>query len=152
MPDVISNTSCLISLDNIDQLSLLKDLYEKIVITDEVQQEFGKEIESRIQVRSVNDRSRYQILRNLVDSGEASVIALALEINDHLLILDDLKARKVAKSLHLRFTGVLGVMLRAKNKGNIKEIAPLLQQLKRVGFRISPAMEEEVLRLAGERA
>ena len=44
MPDIISNTSCLIVLDNIGMLHILKELYGNIIITDEVAIEFGKEL------------------------------------------------------------------------------------------------------------
>lgn len=42
MPEMISNTSCLIILDNIDRLDILQKLYETIYLTEEVAQEFGK--------------------------------------------------------------------------------------------------------------
>ena len=38
---VISDASCLIALDEIGQLKLLKALFEQIVITPEVELEFG---------------------------------------------------------------------------------------------------------------
>jgi len=39
MPNYISNTSCLIVLDNIDMLFILKELYRSIIITPEVAKE-----------------------------------------------------------------------------------------------------------------
>lgn len=42
MPDVICNSSGLIALDNIDMLFLLKAVYGRIIITEEVREEFGK--------------------------------------------------------------------------------------------------------------
>jgi len=50
-----------------------------------------------------------------LDKGEASAIALALEIQDSTLILDDFKARKVAEKLGLKITGTLGLMILPKN-------------------------------------
>ena len=38
---IISDTSCLIALSKIEKLDLLKDLYYEIIITKDVQQEFG---------------------------------------------------------------------------------------------------------------
>ena len=54
MPKVISNTSCLIVLDNIDMLGILKDLYGSIIITKEVSEEFSKTIPDWIDVREVS--------------------------------------------------------------------------------------------------
>jgi predicted nucleic acid-binding protein len=45
-----------------------------------------------------------------IDLGEASAIALAKEIESLLLLPDDLKARKLAAKLNLKFTGTLGVI------------------------------------------
>lgn len=50
MPDIISNTSCLIVLDNIGMLEILEELYGKIFITNEVSEEFGKRIPDWIEV------------------------------------------------------------------------------------------------------
>lgn len=41
---IISDTSCLIALQNIGLLNLLKDLYQEIFITKEVKDEFGKDL------------------------------------------------------------------------------------------------------------
>ncbi|MFQ5706089.1 MAG: DUF3368 domain-containing protein [bacterium] len=91
-----------------------------------------------------------QILNTLIDLGEASTIALAVEIEDSLVILDDQKARKVAANLKLRFTGLLGVLLRAKQEKLIDSVEKVLGKLKSAGFRISKEIENEVLRLAKE--
>ena len=150
MPEIISNSSCLIVLDNIEMLFTLRNLYGKIVICEEVQNEFGKDVEDWIEVRQVNNRNCLRALHNLVDLGEAETIALSLEMPDSVIILDDLKARKLAKNLHLKFTGTLGILLKAKQQGIIKTLAPVLHKLKSAHFRISQAMENEVLRLANE--
>jgi predicted nucleic acid-binding protein len=146
MPDVISNTSCLIVLDNIDMLYILKDLYGEISITEEVAGEFGKEIPEWIKVNKVSDRKSLKILSSIVDIGEASTIALSVEKTNTVMILDDLKARKLAKSLDLKFTGTIGLIVKAKNNGIIKDVSDVLNKLKRAGFRISSAIEERVLK------
>jgi predicted nucleic acid-binding protein len=38
---IISDTSCLIALTKIEKLNLLKELYQEIIITTDVYQEFG---------------------------------------------------------------------------------------------------------------
>jgi predicted nucleic acid-binding protein len=86
-----------------------------------------------------------------VDLGEASTIALALQVaEDNVMILDDLKARKLAKQLQLKFTGLLGILLKAKQQGIISSVTDILTQLKSVNFRFSEKLEKEVLKLADE--
>ncbi len=59
---------------------------------------------------------------------------LAQEQKADLVIIDDNVAKKTAKYLGLTVTGTLGVLLRAKNKGIVQEVAPLLVEMKRNGF------------------
>ncbi len=150
MPDVISNSSCLIALDNIGMLSILKELYGKIFISEEVFGEFGKPVENWVEVKQVRDQNYVKILNNFIDLGESGTIALSFEFKDGLMILDDLKARKVAKKLKLNFTGLFGVILKAKQKRIIGSVRDVLRKLKSVKFRISEQMEKEILRLAAE--
>ena len=56
-------------------------------------------------------------LRLEIDEEEAEAIALAIELNAQLLLIDEHLGRTVASRLGLKFTGVLGVLLEAKNKG-----------------------------------
>jgi predicted nucleic acid-binding protein len=151
MPDMLSNTSCLIALDNIGQLELLRRLYGIIHISEEVAAEFGVSIPAWITVHPVQDKTKLDILHNLVDLGEASTIALAYQFDDVTLILDDRKARKLADNLNLRFTGLLGILIKAKQNGVINSVDDVLARLKAAGFRFSAVMEMQALRLAGER-
>ncbi|MEI7995086.1 MAG: hypothetical protein WCH01_09315 [Methylococcaceae bacterium] len=77
MPKIISNTSCLIVLDNINALDILHKLYQNIYLTEEVAQEFGKPLENWMHVVTVIDKNYLRILNTSVDLGEASTIALA---------------------------------------------------------------------------
>ena len=145
MPNYISNTSCLIVLDNIGMLHILENLYGRIQITKEVYNEFGKSIPEWIDVVEVKDRKCVRIISSIVDLGETSTTALSIEINDCIMILDDLKARKLAKKLDLDFTGTLGVLAKAKNQGIVKLLKSEIEQLKQSGFRISKQMEKQLL-------
>jgi len=66
------------------------------------------------------------------------------------MILDDRKARKLADNLNLRFTGLLGILIKAKQNGVINSVGDVLVRLKAAGFRFSPSMAAQALRLAGE--
>ena len=80
MPNVISDSSALIALDNIEMIFILRELYG-IYITNEVYHEFGKNIENWIEIKTVNNRNYIYLLNNLIDLGESSTVALALEIS-----------------------------------------------------------------------
>ena len=122
----------------------------RISITEEVRKEFGKDVESWIEIKQVTDRTRLAVLQMTVALGEASTIALALETSNPLMILDDLKARKLATHLRLKFTGLLGILVKAKQQGILHSVRDVLSKLQTVNFRVSPKMEREILRLAQE--
>jgi len=85
-----------------------------------------------------------------IDKGESSAIALALETPDCTIILDDYKARKIADQLGLHFTGTIGVVVKAKLKGVIPSIKPILSKIKTTDFRLSSELELLALKEAGE--
>lgn len=142
MPDMISNTSCLIVLDNIGMVSVLKELYGNITITEEVAIEFGKELPDWIMVEKVSDKKSLKILSSIVDPGEASTIALCTEKEGSIMILDDLKARKLSKKLDMKFTGTIGLLMKAKFLGIIEDMNIVIKKLRQSGFRIPPDIEE----------
>lgn len=152
MPEiVISDTSCLILLTKINEIHLLHDCYKRVTITQEVALEFGSELPEWIEVRAVQNKSFQRSFNQLVDSGEASAFALAMEIPDCLLIVDDRKARKVAKSLELNVTGTLGFLVKAKERGLISSIKPIIAKLAKTDFRISDTLINTILDIAGEK-
>lgn len=150
MPEIISNSSCIIILENIDMLWLLKKIYGEIIITEEVFKEFGKDIEKWIKIKKIKNRNYFMILRNFVDPGEASSIALGLETRNSKLILDDGRARKVAKNLGLNFTGTLGVIMKAKENSLISSVTEVIEKLKSYNFRLSDQLIERAKMLSGE--
>jgi len=151
MPDVvISDTSCLIILSNIQELDLLKRVYKNVITTPEIANEFGELLPSWVKIKSPIDVKKQHIFELQVDKGEASAIALALETPGSLLILDDLQARTFAEKLGIVITGTLGVIIKAKLNGIIPSVKHLLAKIKQTNFRISSALEEIVLKEAGE--
>lgn len=147
---IISDTSCLILLDNIGELELLHLLFGTIVTTKEVADEFGKTVPSWIEIQSATNKSYQTIIEESVDKGEASAIALAIESGDCLLIIDDLKGRKYAQQLGLTITGTIGIIVNAKLSGLIPSVKPILAKIKTTNFRISDLLEIQILNQAGE--
>ncbi|MEQ9288136.1 MAG: DUF3368 domain-containing protein [Cyclobacteriaceae bacterium] len=147
---VISDTSCFIVLGKINQLGLLQKLYGRILTTNEIAEEFGEQLPEWVDVLSLKDKSKQQLLELYVDRGESSAMALAIELEADLIILDDHKARVVARKLDLNVTGTLGVLISAKKQGFFKSIKPFLRDLKKTNFRITEDLEKEALKQAGE--
>ena len=134
---VISDTSCLIALDKIDQLDLLRKLFQRIITTRKVEEEFGKELPKWIQIVGVKDIAKVHELEAILDEGEASTIALALEMENSLLIIDEKKGRKVAQRLNINIIGTLRVIQMAKEQRLIQSIEPVIDDLQKAGFRFS---------------
>jgi predicted nucleic acid-binding protein len=147
---IISDTSCFIILSKIDELDLLQKLYGQIITTIDIAEEFGEKLPDWIIIEKVADKYRQQILEMQIGKGESSAIALALEIQDSTLILDDFKARKIAKNLGLAVTGTIGIIIKAKLIGIIPSIKPYLQKIKDTNFRITPEIELQALKEAKE--
>ncbi|AIS51845.1 nucleic acid binding protein [Thermoanaerobacter kivui] len=76
---------------------------------------------------------------------------LAKEISADLCLIDDYLARKHAKSLGLTVTGTLGVLIKAKEKGLLKEIKPLLDEMIQKKFFIDKKLYDEVLEICKEK-
>ena len=147
---IISDTSCFIILSNIGELNLLQEVYGEIITTSTIADEFGDTLPDWVKIQNVSDKLRLQILELQIDKGESSAIALALEIPNSTLILDDYKARKVAENLGLNFTGTIGIIIKAKLENIIPSIKPLLEKIKQTNFRISAEVELQAYKEAKE--
>lgn len=148
---IISDTSCLIILNKIGELDLLRQLYKKVTITQDILFEYGESLPDWVEVQEAKDHFRQQLLEMQIDKGEASAIALALEKSENIIILDDWKARKLAERLGLSVTGTLGVIIKAKNIGLIPSIKPYLEKIRETNFRISEELEQFALKEANEK-
>ena len=139
-----------IILTNIGELDILQKTYGAVITTIEVATEYGQPLPDWVEIKSATDKYRQQILEIQIDKGEASAIALALEIPNCTIILDDYKARKVAEHLGIEITGTLGVIIKAKLRGVIPSIKPLLTKISQTDFRLSDDIEKLALKEAGE--
>jgi uncharacterized protein len=93
----------------------------------------------------------YQSLIHELDPGEAEAIALAIELNSDVLLMDERAGRQKALEMGLKVTGVIGVLLTAKGLGLVTAVRPLLDELEsNAGFWMSKDFRNYVLELAGE--
>jgi predicted nucleic acid-binding protein len=117
MPEiVITDTSCLILLTKINEIELLNVCYSSVVVTTEVAKEFNEPLPHWIKIKAANDISIKKTLEQFIDKGEASALALAFEVPESLLIIDDRIARRLAKSLGFKVTGTFGRCCSSKKK------------------------------------
>ncbi len=158
---VVSNTSPISNLAAIGQLELLQQLYGNIIIPPAVYQELINSGDTDpatlavqtldwIQTQPVLDRVLLETLQTNLDPGEAEAITLAVEIKADRLIIDERRGRNEAMRLGLQVTGLLGIVLAAKQQGLIPLVQPILDDLRANSFWIRDALYAEVLRLAGE--
>jgi len=154
---IVSNASPLINLARIGRLDLLCQLYGGVVIPEAVWHEVvvkgvgqpgADEIEAAawIKTESVANRQLVQASQQELDTGEAEAIALSLETEAELLLMDEHLGRETARHLGVRYTGLIGVLVEGKHKGLISEVKPHLNALRDVaGFRVSDALYRRVL-------
>jgi predicted nucleic acid-binding protein len=147
---VISDTSCLIVLEKINELQLLQKIYDDVITTPQIAEEFKSPLPSWIKITSAKQISVIKELEKKLDLGEASAIALCLEIPGCTIILDDSKARQIASSLKLEFTGTLGVIVKAKRINIIGSVRSIIQKLRAAGLRFSDEVEKDILSQAEE--
>ncbi len=147
---IVSDTSCLILLEKIGRISLLESLFGKITVTSVIADEFGKPLPDFIEIEDAGDKKYQQILESILDAGEASAIALALEKDDCLLIMDESKGRRGAKQLRIKLTGTLGILIVAKEKGLMQSVTEIIEQIRRTDFRISETLIQEAKRKSNE--
>jgi len=132
---VITDASCFILLDKIKAISILQSLFNTVITTPEIEAEYGKRLPPWVLVTPVKDRELLYNYAETVDIGEASAIALANEVDSPTLILDDMKGRKLADRLSLNYTGTIGLLILAKQRGIIHSLAEHFDQIKKTNFR-----------------
>jgi predicted nucleic acid-binding protein len=124
---VVSDASPLIGLAVTGHLEFLKHLYEQVFIPEGVYQELtGGDVElpgaSEVRTlewiisRPVQNEVVVHALEGEVDHGEAAAIALAVELQADLILIDEQRARRAATRLGLNVVGVLGFWSRRSTR------------------------------------
>jgi predicted nucleic acid-binding protein len=163
MKVVVSDTSCISNLLAIDQLHLLKDTYQNILIPPAVFAEvvaiekFGASTEnfrgaSWIEIVIPSDIALKNIARYSLDKGETEAIALASELKDVILIIDEARGRGIAAQLGIHTTGLIGILIKAKEEGRILSVKEILDILIiKAHFRVSESLYNDVLKIVNEK-
>ncbi|NJN19991.1 MAG: DUF3368 domain-containing protein [Leptolyngbya sp. RL_3_1] len=158
---IVSNATPLIAFVRIRQLPLLQKVVGTLVIPEAVAQEIAAYPAGQygsidllqatwIQQKSLQSTQQTSLLLLTLDRGEAEVIALALERQAQLVVMDELTGRKVAESLGIKVTGSIRILIRAKQLGYIPAIQPYMQQMKQVGIYFSDRFIQAILQQVNE--
>ena len=124
-------------------------MYGEVLITTEVRNEFGEKLPEWIIVIQVQDKTKQAEIEKRLDKGEASSIALAIEIPNSILIIDEIKGRNIAKSLHVEIIGTIGILILAEKKGLIKDLFSVVLKLVNSGFRLSNKILDKIIEKYG---
>lgn len=162
MIKIISDTSPIIGLAKINSLSLLKTFSSQVLIPPMVHRELLSKIGSEwnqiedalnelIKITDLppkNNAAKIDLMD--IDEGERQAIELAYSINNELLLIDDKAGRKAAKKLEVNFTGLIGLIIEAKEKRIINNVGKLIEDLRNNGYWLSDHVVEIAKRCAGE--
>lgn len=157
---LVVNASPLILLARVDRLDLLVSLAKPLVLPEAVVREIQAgshhdETADRIKdlpsILRVADRPVPNRIRRWdLGAGESQVLAHGLERPGSEVVLDDLAARRCARSLELPMIGTLGVVILCRHRGVISAARPIIEKLREAGLRLKPALMEEALAKVGE--
>lgn len=158
----ICDSSPLILYAAIGRLDLLRDVFTHLLIPTAVHAEVvgagrgrpgAREVESApwVEVRAVGSVAASSAPLPDLGLGEAEVILLAVELGGHVpVLLDDRRARELARAAALRVFGSAGILVLARRRGRIAAVAPVLQELRAAGLYLGEEATQELLRSVGE--
>lgn len=160
---IVSNTSPLTNLAAIGSFELLRGLFGEIFIAEGVWTELNagghaypgsREVSeaSWVHIQKVNNRPLIATLQRDLDLGEAETLALALDVEADLVLLDEREGRRVAARLGFETMGILGILHSSKRKGLIGNLQEPMDALRRkAGFYIGDGLYHRLLAEADEK-
>lgn len=159
MSMIISDSGPLIIFSRVNRLGILRDLFRTLVIPQAVYIEIveeGKDLPGAKEIRNakwievVGVKSFPDlILPDFLGKGEREAIFLARQTRG-ILLMDEKRARNVAKQMGLKVFGSLGVLLKAKSEGKIDSVKTLLDEFIQNGYYISKKIYRDILTCALE--
>jgi uncharacterized protein len=152
----VSNTSPLLNLAIIDHLSLPEKQFQTVYIPEAVLAELrvnenlngSNHLKAALEkgwlkVKPVQNKAFVKLLRRELDQGESEAIALAIEKQADLILLDEKEGRRIARTLNLRITGILGIAIKAFQNGDLESMSEFIQKLRtQAHFHVSPSLEQ----------
>lgn len=157
---VVSNTSPILNLAIIGELSLLRDQFGEILIPGAVLEELRVEGDlpgsqgvrdaikaGWIRIEAEKQDPLVRAMQRDLDKGEAEAIALAMQVNAEWVLMDERDGRKAAKSMKLKVVGVLGILLKAQREGRLRSLKQAMDRLReKAGFYVRADLYSAIMR------
>jgi len=149
---IISDSTTLIVLFDLDRTDLLSNLFSSIIIPTSVYKEISTKnvlvMPSFMSIVDVKNSELLESLKMILDDGESEAIALAVETKSKLII-DEKKGRKIAINQGLEIIGLLGILyLNVKREFLVKQQAiKLLEDIQAHGYRINQRIIDDMLEM-----
>ena len=145
---VVSDATALIVLSKIGRYDLLSNLWESVLLPREVWEEINAKTFKTHPILSVvdaPDNTTRKALSLILDTGESAAIALAHQDN-LILIIDEKKGRKWAKSIGVQVIGLIGIVLINLERSLItaSDAREIVRRCDEVGLRMSVSVRERV--------
>lgn len=160
MNRVVCNSGQLIALGILGHVDVLRSLFDVVLVPDAVQGEIAQgglkflgveDFRRAGWIRVLRPERKDELLAALLDGGEAAVIGLAREQGIEIVLIDERKARKIARDIYgLQPIGTARILVEAKRKNLLPAIAALFQKLRQEGYWIHDDIVQTALREAGE--
>ena len=155
---VVADSSALIALATCDSLEVLLAVYDDAKVPPAVYEEVvnpnkpqAAALEKFLSGRVVEVDTRHWVLAaGGLGRGEIEAMALYKQLSADVLLIDDRRARMIAEHNHINCVGTLGVLLFAKQKGEIRDVAPYIEKLRLSPLHYGDELLDKVLKLAGE--
>jgi predicted nucleic acid-binding protein len=140
----------LIAFHQIDHLDLLRGLFHEVAIPHAVAQEVAPSIGILPHWFKMQAISTFPLFSRKLGVGERAATALSMQLSAGFVVLDDLDAGSSAIGLGLTVIGSFGLLVRAKRRGLIREVRPMMDAMLAHGLFASEHLYRQILVLAGE--
>ena len=155
---IVADSSALIALATCDGLDVILQIYDDIKIPEAVYAEIvapekpqSDSLGAFLSGRVIKvDTSRLVLAAGGLGHGELEAMALYKQLSADALLIDDHRARVIAEHNQINCIGALGLLLVAKQRGKITEVAPYIQKLRQSSIYYGDVLLDRVLKLAGE--
>lgn len=155
---VVADTGALISLILVGKIDLIEKVFGDFYIANAVWEElksyknpaFDNGVLFELGKRVVKIRSKNHLLV-IMDYGESESVILYEELGADYLLIDDNKARVLAESFNVNCIGSVGLLVKAKEKGLIKELRPIFIKFLKNERYFSQKLLNMILIQAGEK-
>ena len=154
VPIVIADSSPINYLVLIGHIGVLPELFDKIILPSAVQSELSRPKAPQAVREWIANAPVWLEVRSApvvldpaladLDDGERAAIALATELKADLLLIDERRGTRAARSKGFRVAGTLAILGLAARR-DLLVLADALERLKRTSFRYSQKILDQFL-------